>query len=195
MLADIIEAPHGQTHVMQHTFRCVLTALSEPLRPISLPVIKSPEGMNSGLWALILTLLDQDVSVCWPGMTESMRSNLLFHTGVRVTEIPEDADWLIVDAADPSTESILDRVSVGTHERPDTAASVIFLAAHDATDVLAEGPGFKDPQELKLALSESLVYRLIQNTQSYPLGFDSYLIQEQTVIGLPRSTRLMVRTD
>ncbi len=195
MLADIIEAPARQTHVMQQTFRCTLTALSEPLRPISLPVIPAPEGIDPGLWALILTILDQDVSVYWPHMTDSMRSNVLFHTGVQIAETPEVADWLILGASDPDLESILDKVSLGTHERPDTAASVVFLTTGDSTDVLAEGPGFKHPQELKIELSEALVYRLIQNNQRYPLGFDSMLIREQTLTGLPRSTRLMVRTD
>ena len=195
MIANIIEAPVRQTHLMQQTFRCALTALAEPLRPLSLPEVTAPEGIGMGLWALVLTLLDHDVTVYWPDMNESMRANLVFHTGVQIMEEPEKADWVVLHSDDLNAESVLDRVSIGTHERPDTATSVLILTSNASTDVLAEGPGFENPQELKVKLSKSLVCRLIQNNQKYPLGFDVFLVGEHSVAGLPRSTRLIVRTD
>ena len=195
MIANIIEAPARQTHLMQQTFRCALTALAEPLRPLSLPEVTAPEGIGMGLWAMVLTLLDHDVTVYWPDMNESMRANLVFHTGVQIMEEPEKADWVVLHSDDLNAESVLDRVSIGTHERPDTATSVLILTSNASTDVLAEGPGFENPQELKVKLSKSLVCRLIQNNQKYPLGFDVFLVGEHSVAGLPRSTRLMVRTD
>lgn len=195
MLANIIEAPFHQTHLMQQTFRCALSALAEPLRPLSLPEVTAPEGIGTALWAMVLTLLDHDVTVYWPNMNESMRANLVFHTGVQIAEEPEKANWVVLHADDPNAESVLDRVSIGTHERPDTATSILMLTSNASTDVLAEGPGFENPQELKVELSESLVYRVIQNNQQYPLGFDLFLVGEHSVTGLPRSTHLMVRTD
>ena len=195
MIANIIEAPARQTHLMQQTFRCALTALAEPLRPLSLPEVTAPEGIGMGLWAMVLTLLDHDVTVYWPDMNESMRANLVFHTSVQIMEEPEEADWVVLHSDDLNAESVLDRVFIGTHERPDTATSVLMLTSNASTDVLAEGPGFENPQELKVELSESLVSRLIQNSRQYPLGFDVFLVGEHSVAGLPRSTRLMVRTD
>ena len=195
MLANIIEGPARQTHLMQQTFRCALTALAEPLRPLSLPEVTAPEGIGMGLWAMVITLLDHDVTVYWPDMNKSMRANLVFHTGVQIMEEPEKVDWVVLHSDDPNAESVLDRVAIGTHERPDTATSVLMLTSNTSTDVLAEGPGFENPQELKVELSESLVYRLIQNNQQYPLGFDVFLVGEHSVTGLPRSTRLRVMTD
>ncbi|CAI8291742.1 MAG: Alpha-D-ribose 1-methylphosphonate 5-triphosphate synthase subunit PhnH [Gammaproteobacteria bacterium] len=195
MLTNIIEAPARQTHVMQQAFRHALSALAEPLRPLSLPEVTAPEGIGKGLWAMVLTLLDHDVTVHWPDMSDSMRANLVFHTGVRIAEEPEKADWVVLHSDDPNTESVLDRVSIGTHESPDTATSVLMMTSHASTDVLAEGPGFENPQELKVELPESLVSRVIQNNKQYPLGFDLFLVSDHTVAGLPRSTRLMVRTE
>ena len=95
MLANIIEAPSRQTRLMQQTFRCALSALAEPLRPLSLPEVTAPEGIGTALWAMVLTLLDHDVTVYWPDMNESMRANLVFHTAVQIMEEPEKADWVV----------------------------------------------------------------------------------------------------
>lgn len=195
MVMDIIEAPDRQTHLMQQTFRRALTALSEPLRPLVIPAIPAPPGIRSALWALVLTLLDRDVTVFWPGITATTQSNLMFHTGTRLTEMPEDADWLVLDVADPKAEQFLSRASIGCHERPDAAATILLLVSNDATEVLAQGPGFKDPTYLNLQLPESLVTRLIQNNHQYPLGVDCFLVTENSVSGLPRSTHLTMRTD
>ena len=195
MLTDFIARPHRQTPLLPQPFRRALTALSEPLRPLVLPAIPAPPGIRPALWALVLTLLDRDVTVFWPGITATTQSNLMFHTGTRLTEMPEDADWLVLDVADPKAEQFLSRASIGCHERPDAAATILLLASNDATEVLAQGPGFKDPTYLNLQLPESLVTRLIQNNHQYPLGVDCFLVTEHSVSGLPRSTRLTMRTD
>ena len=112
-----------------------------------------------------------------------------------MVDAPSDADWLVVSAESPETLSLLDAVSVGTHERPDLAASILFITGEEATDVVAEGPGILGTVEQRLPISHALASRLAQQSAIYPLGFDSYLVLEHAVIGLPRSTRFQVRVD
>lgn len=192
---SLMAAPAQPAQLMQKTFRAALTALSEPARAVPVPVIQAPEGVTPALWALVLTLLDQDVALYWPGASETIRANVLFHTGVKWVEDPQCADWVVLHADAPESLAILDAVSIGTHERPDTGASILFITGEETTDVLVEGPGLKSPTEQRLPLSEALAYRLGQQAKSYPLGFDSYFVSEQSVLGMPRSTRIVVRAD
>ena len=45
-MVAVIEAPEHQTLLMQQTFRAVLTALSEPLRAVSIPALPTPSWDN-----------------------------------------------------------------------------------------------------------------------------------------------------
>jgi alpha-D-ribose 1-methylphosphonate 5-triphosphate synthase subunit PhnH len=194
-LDHITPAPVAQTHLMQQTFRAALTALSEPLRPVPVDPCDAPSGLAPALWALILTLIDADVSLFFPSASAAAQANIQFHTRARLVETPEAADWVVLEAEAIQTPTWLDQVRRGTHERPDQSASVLFIVGDDRTDVLAEGPGFREPTELRAPAGEDLVFALIRNASDYPLGYDSYFVDESTVTGLPRSTRLVVRTD
>lgn len=195
MLTHIIPAPAEQTHLMQHAFRAALTALSEPLRPVTIDACEAPEGATSALWALLLTLVDADVCLFFPSASEALTANIQFHTRAQIVDAPEAADWLVLQAEALTTPTVLDHVRRGTHERPDQSASVLFIVGDDSTDVLAEGPGFREATELRVPVGEDLMFSLIRNIADYPLGYDSYFVDASTVTGLPRSTRLVVRTD
>jgi|OM-RGC.v1.016879943 phosphonate C-P lyase system protein PhnH len=194
-LDQIIPAPASQTHLMQHTFRAALTALSEPLRPVTIEPCEAPSELTPALWALMLTLIDADVSLCFPSASAAVQANIQFHTRAQLVETPQTADWVVLEAEALNTPGLLDQVRRGTHERPDQSASVLFIVGDDSTDVLAEGPGFREPTELRAPVGEDLVFALIRNAADYPLGYDSYFVDVSTVTGLPRSTRLVVRTD
>lgn len=191
----LIPAPANMAAMTQATFRAALTALSEPIRAVSVPTIPAPDGVRPALWALVLTVLDEDVSVFWPESSEVVHANLGFHTRVKRVDVPEAADWLILDAGSPETLATLDRARVGTEERPDLSASVVLMAGLEATDVVAEGPGIATRVEQRLPISSQIVERLAQQANTYPLGFDTYLVLAHAVIGLPRSTRLSLRAD
>lgn len=195
MLDQIIPAPSEQTHLMQQTFRAALTALSEPLRPVTVPTCEAPGDLFPAAWAFMLTLIDIDVSVYWPDASEALRANIQFHTRATLVDRADVADWIVLDAVSPANPKLLEQVRRGTHERPDQSASVVFLVKDEFTDILAEGPGLREATELRIPVSEDVAYALVRNTAEYPLGFDSYFIDSTTVTGLPRSTRLVVRTD
>lgn len=189
----LIPASADLVHITQATFRAALTALSEPMRALPVPSIVAPEDVSPALWAMVLTLLDEDVSLFWPECSDIVRANLGFHTRVRIVDTPEAADWLVLDARSPQTPDTLNAVRIGTAERPDLSASVLLMTDHQAVDVVAEGPGIATTVEQRLPISAQLAERLAQQANTYPLGFDTFLVSQQSVIGLPRSTRLVVR--
>lgn len=191
----LIPAPADLVQVTQATFRAALAALSEPMRALPVPVVEAPEGVRPALWAMVLTFLDADVSLFWPECSDVVRANLGFHTRVRIVDAPEAADWLVLDARFPQTRATLDAVRIGTAERPDLSASVLLVTDHEAVDVVAQGPGIATTAEQRLPISSQLAERLAQQVNTYPLGFDTFLVSQQSVIGLPRSTRLSVRID
>lgn len=190
-MVAVIEAPEQQSVLMQKTFRAVLTALSEPLRAVAVPALPTPPGVPTALWALILTLWDQDVSVWWPEADETLWYNTLFHTRVQKAATIETADWVVCSADHPETPQWLAQVAIGEFERPDQSASVLLLAGGSRTPVQGSGPGLSHPVEVQLAIPEPVVDRLVQNHAHYPLGFDTYVVLEHAVMGIPRSTRLV----
>jgi len=189
-MVAVIEAPADQPMLMQQTFRAVLTALAEPLRAVAVPAAPTPDGCESALWSMILTLWDQDVSVWWPGADEDLWYNMLFHTRVQRAAGPDTADWLVLDAEDERTAEWLSSVRTGSDERPDQSASVIFRVGSSRSPVVGSGPGLPHPAEILLPLPAALVECLQHNQARYPLGFDSYLVQPTSVMGIPRSTQL-----
>lgn len=189
-MVAVIEAPENQTRLMQQTFRAVLTALSEPLRAVSIPTLPTPEGATAALWAIALTLWDQDVSVWWPEADDGLWYNTLFHTRVTRAASIDQADWVVLFADHPETPHALSQVPMGADERPDQSASVLLLAGVSRTHVQGAGPGLSHPVEVQLALPEAVVNQLMLNHAHYPLGFDTYVVFDQAVMGLPRSTRL-----
>ena len=189
-MVAVIEAPEHQTLLMQQTFRAVLTALSEPLRAVSIPALPTPLGTTSALWAMALTLWDQDVSVWWPEADDDLWYNTLCHTRVMRAASIEQADWVVLSADHPDTPNRLGLVSIGVDERPDQSASVLLLASRSRTHVHGAGPGLLHPVEVQLPLPEAIVDQLMLNHARYPLGFDTYVVFDQAVMGLPRSTRL-----
>ena len=195
MSHGLIAAPEHLVQIAQQTFRAALTALSEPVRSVLVPSVTAPDGVMPAVWALVLSLFDDDIRVYWPDCPTHVRANVAFHTRAHMVDAPSDADWLVVSAESPEALSLLDAVSVGTHERPDLAASILFITGEEATDVVAEGPGILGTVEQRLPISHALASRLAQQSAIYPLGFDSYLVLEHAVIGLPRSTRFQVRVD
>lgn len=190
-MVAVIEAPEQQSTLMQQTFRAVLTALSEPLRAVAIPTLPTPPGAREALWAVVLTLWDEDVSVWWPEADDTLWYNTLFHTRVRRATSLEEADWVVCSADHPETSKWLSQVSIGVDERPDQAASVLLLAGDSRTPVQGSGPGLSHAVEVQLPLPEQVVDQLVQNHRRYPLGFDTYVVLDHAVLGIPRSTRLV----
>ena len=84
-------------HDAQQVFRTLLAAMAEPLLTRALPVLppEPPADLHPATAAALLTLLDGDVSLA-ADLAPATAEWLRFHTGVRLTDRPEEADFVLV---------------------------------------------------------------------------------------------------
>ncbi|MCC5651497.1 phosphonate C-P lyase system protein PhnH [Nostoc sp. XA013] len=178
-------------HDPQRTFRALLDANARPGTPYWITADMSvPLGLTPACGAACLTLLDLDV-VVWlqPSFADQVRAWLLFHTGCRFTQYPEEADFaLIQDLAGLPELSIF---SWGTAEKPEASTTLLVQVEsfEMGQPVMLTGPGILDQQAIAPTLPTHFWDLWMQNHQAYPQGVDVFLFTENAVMGLPRTAK------
>jgi len=204
----------------QQAFRLILKAMSEPGVPVIFDDEQftlsngQPFTVYSGIvagasYVLALTLLDQDVKV-WlsPDMERSAFSeNVRFHCGCQIVTDSESADFAWMSVDEWSTSSAY---KMGSNENPHQSATLVIqcgnviqcvddwqaLAAGrpgmtDALTLKLSGPGIKHTREIMVPELTVAHLQLLQaNHQLYPLGKDILLTSNNSLVALPRSTRV-----
>lgn len=156
-------------------FAAVLAALSRPGTIHDLP---------GGEGAVIDALLDGECRVHAVPDAEAA----VARTGARlapqarcdhaVMGAPEDAGWA-------------SRVPVGSQLHPEGGATVLLRARFDiGARLRLTGPGIDGAREVRVATADGLW--AARSVHVYPLGFDLLLIDGESLMGLPRSTRVEV---
>lgn len=179
----------------QQTFRATLDALALPLRPVRLSNLPERVGaLSPAAAAIALTLCDDDTPV-WLDATLSadpaVRSWLAFHTAAPVVE--DAADALFVFVSSPSAIPSRAALMIGTDEAPHVSATVVaVLDDTQGSDLLASGPGFKEPLVWSPpALPDGFLGEWHAAAHHFPSGIDLFFASEDTVTGLPRTTKLV----
>ena len=178
-----------RVHDAQHTFRAVLAAMSRPGWVKSIDVnLQPPEGLSAATAAVCLTLLDLDVQV-WlqPGFPQRSRDWLLFHTGCRLTENPERADFAVIWDGDHAPD--LAKFNPGTPEYPE-ASTTLFMQVESLNQgamVALQGPGILAEIMVSPQVSSTFWPQWRDNHRLYPLGVDVLCLSGDQVLGLPRS--------
>ena len=175
----------------QQTFRILLSAMAEPLLPRALPVLPPAlPGLKASTAAMLYTLADQEVRVWLPALPNETVSSLRFHTGMRVAELPEEADFIIIAAGMPLPDLLT--LKAGSAEYPDRSATLLIEVASFAEDqVEGSGPGFAAPRRFGAAgLPSGFWAEWQRNHARFPLGVDAVLITDTHIAGLPRSARI-----
>lgn len=177
----------------QRTFRAVLDALAHPGQRQTTGVnLRPPEGFSQAMAAVCLTLLDLDVAV-WlqPGL--ACRDWLVFHTGCRLTEQPQQADFAVVCDRTPSSIPPLMDINPGTPDYPEAATTVLYQL-QDLTQgppVTLRGPGIQQETTISPQVSADFWPQWQGNQQRYPLGVDVLFVAGNQVLGLPRSVQMV----
>ena len=174
-------------------FRALLTASSHPGRTVAaFGPGDYPESLGTTGFGAALTLLDPDTSVY---LSETVgdartRANLRFHCGCPIVEDPASADFAILTLAE--AESVLPKLSAGTPDYPDHSATALILVDGFTQDhtVRLTGPGIYKYKSLGMDAPDAFWTQLRENGDRYPLGFDTFLIADGEIVGLPRSTRI-----
>lgn len=191
MLTTQLPGFKDPVHGAQQTFRALLDALARPGIQQTTASLTPPEGLNPGCAAACLTLLDLETAV-WlqPGIAESARSWLLFHTGCRFTAQPQTADFALID--DVATMPNLEDFHWGTAAYPEASTSLLIQmpALEGAGSATLQGPGILDTITLRTPLDNDFWQQWQAMTANYPLGLDAWCFADRQVLGLPRTARL-----
>jgi alpha-D-ribose 1-methylphosphonate 5-triphosphate synthase subunit PhnH len=200
-MTTIAELPAGFADKVlsaQSTFRSVMDAMA---RPGSVGRVAADTGKPSrlmrGTAAIALTLFDHDTPI-WldPVLSETPEVTkwLKFHCGAPVIADPSICNFALV--ADMSGLPPLDRFALGTNEYPDRSTTLILQAdsLSQGREYLLRGPGIDGAASLRVALgAPDLFDRLAINAALFPRGIDVVLVHDDSLVAIPRTTRLTAR--
>jgi alpha-D-ribose 1-methylphosphonate 5-triphosphate synthase subunit PhnH len=177
----------------QRVFRAVLQAMARPGQIQLLD--RLPEGpmpLRPATAALALALLDLETPV-W--LSEDLRGAaahyLAFHTGAPQVDAIADARFIVIGHGEALPD--LAALDLGDAEYPERAASLVIQVERLAPERgrRLRGPGIAGQIDVAVeGLAESFWDAFALNRKRFPLGFDTFLVAGDAVLGLPRSTIL-----
>jgi alpha-D-ribose 1-methylphosphonate 5-triphosphate synthase subunit PhnH len=185
----------------QKNYRSLLQALSRPGRLVRFETLGFVSSWAAAL-AVAECLLDPEVSYCviGNGNTETLRRTITSATGARLESL-EVADFVFV--AGTSSHGGVHGAKRGTLERPEEGATIVYCLDSQPTNVSdrfrvrLSGPGIAETGGITPEMGGIPVVEfraLMAVNDDYPLGIDAFFIRPSgEVMGLPRSTRILVR--
>ncbi len=187
-------------HDSQRVYRQLLSAMAEPgtFAEVSGAPLPPPEAaVGAACWATLLTLCDLDTRV-WvtPELDAAgLGEAVAFHTGARLTERPDEADFALVTPAtlEGSAEREAPAFQEGSDTYPDRSTTLlVVLDCLDATGPWTlSGPGIPGVRRLDVGQGgEALMTRLAANRARFPRGLDAILTCGTRLAAVPRSTRI-----
>jgi alpha-D-ribose 1-methylphosphonate 5-triphosphate synthase subunit PhnH len=198
-MTSVAELPAGFADKVlsaQSTFRSVMDAMARPgsIRRIA-STAGTPAAMMRGTAAIALTLFDHDTPVWLDGRmsaTADVAKWLKFHTSAPVVTDSSIASFALV--GDPENLPALDRFAFGSNEYPDRSTTLILQveSLRHGPVVELQGPGIDGMAELRASLQpRDLFERLAINTTLFPRGIDVVLVHGDSIVAIPRTTRLV----
>jgi alpha-D-ribose 1-methylphosphonate 5-triphosphate synthase subunit PhnH len=178
----------------QSVFRGVLTALSRPGNVVDLvDTVSAPSPLVVGAAAIVVALVDS-TSPVW--LDEVLSGGaapawIAFQTGARIVSEPEKAAFALI--GDPLAMPDFSVFAEGTAEYPDRSSTLVVQVASltGGPGLVLKGPGIKDLMNISPhPLPADFVARMRANRALFPRGVDLILVAGQSILGLPRSTRV-----
>jgi alpha-D-ribose 1-methylphosphonate 5-triphosphate synthase subunit PhnH len=179
----------------QSTFRSVMSAMARPgsVQPIAVSV-GAPDGMMRGTAAVALTLFDHDTPIWLDGAmaaTSEVARWLKFHTSGPVVGDASIASFALI--GDAKNLPALDRFAFGSNEYPDRSTTLIVQVESLSQGAAYElrGPGIDDTAILQATIQpRDLFARLAINAALFPRGIDVVLVDDASIVAIPRTTRI-----
>ncbi len=200
-MTTIAELPAGFADKVlsaQSTFRSVMDAMARPgsVQQV-VAAVGTPTSIMRGTAAIALTLFDHDTPI-WldPKLSETseVAKWLKFHSGAPVLEDPSICSFALI--GNGSALPDLSRFSFGTNEYPDRSTTLILQVdslKHGSAYEL-RGPGIDGTAMLRAMIEPAdLFERLAVNEQLFPRGIDVVLVSGDSIVAIPRTTRLVAR--
>ena len=198
-MTTIAEMPAGFADKVlsaQSTFRSVMDAMARPgsVQQV-VATVGTPGPMMRGTAAIALTLFDHDTPI-WLDAKMSETSEvakwLKFHSGAPVVEDPSICHFALI--GDASVLPDLSRFSFGSNEYPDRSTTLILQVESLARGRTYElrGPGIDGTASLRATIEpKDLFQRLSINETLFPRGIDVVLVSGESIVAIPRTTRLV----
>ncbi|HLB97375.1 MAG TPA: phosphonate C-P lyase system protein PhnH [Acetobacteraceae bacterium] len=170
----------------QATFRAVLDAMARPgtLHRAG-QGLTPPAPLDPATAAVLLTLVDHDTALWLDPAMAPARDWIAFHCGAGFAAAMGDAAFaLALELPD------LVSLSPGTHEQPETAATLILQVGSltEGTRYRLRGPGLQATGHLSVrGLPADFVAIWHGNRAGFPLGVDLVLCAGTSLAALPRS--------
>jgi alpha-D-ribose 1-methylphosphonate 5-triphosphate synthase subunit PhnH len=182
----------------QSTFRSVMDAMA---RPGSVQRVVASAGfpvpLMRGTAAIALTLFDHDTPI-WLDARMSETSDvtkwLKFHSGAPVVRDSSIASFALI--GDAAALPSLERFSFGSNEYPDRSTTLIVQLESLAEGATVElcGPGIDGRATIQAAIEPAdLFERLMVNEKLFPRGIDVVLVADDSIVAIPRTTRLVTK--
>jgi alpha-D-ribose 1-methylphosphonate 5-triphosphate synthase subunit PhnH len=182
----------------QSTFRSVMDAMA---RPGSVQRVVASAGfpvpLMRGTAAIALTLFDHDTPI-WLDARMSETSDvtkwLKFHSGAPVVRDSSIASFALI--GDAAALPSLERFSFGSNEYPDRSTTLIVQLESLAKGATVElcGPGIDGRATIQAAIEPAdLFERLMVNEKLFPRGIDVVLVADDSIVAIPRTTRLVTK--
>ncbi len=174
---------------MRETFLALMWSFSYPGRVHHLPTAAA-----DAFAAIADTLLDLETSYFCP---DAALAVTLAGTGARSLP-PEQAAYHFYPALDHAALAFITRANVGTLTYPDQGATLIIGAALNSGPVYPlQGPGIAPDRVQTLQVGGmdaawAAFWKARSAANRYPLGWDIYLVDGSQVVGLPRTTHLIL---
>jgi alpha-D-ribose 1-methylphosphonate 5-triphosphate synthase subunit PhnH len=198
-MTTIAELPPGFVDKVlsaQSTFRSVMDAMARPgsVQRI-VPMAGTAGPMMRGTAAIALTLFDHDTPL-WLDARMSESSDVLkwlkFHTGAPVIQDSSIAAFALI--SDGTLLPAFERFALGTNEYPDRSTTVIIQveSLDSGRSFELRGPGIDGVATLQASIKPfDLFERLRFNETLFPRGIDLVLVADDSVVAVPRTTRVV----
>jgi len=180
----------------QRIFRAVLAALSRPGVPqtlADLPQAPLPLCVASG--AVLLALADYETAVWLQSSSPEACAWLRFHCGAPLVDTPTEAVFAVIDQ--PHTMPPLAAFAQGLPEYPDRSATlIVHSTGFSDRGLRLTGPGIAGECRLGVEGLAPEFWRAWRSQQAHaPLGVDLLFVNGDSVLGMPRSTRVDVERE
>lgn len=175
-------------HDAQACFRAVLDAMAHPGRIAHVTGVLAPAPLGAAAGAVLLSLVDHETSLWLDADAMPARRWIEFHCGAGVVTEPDGCAFAMGLALPDLT-----RLPVGTHELPETSATVICQVAAFGTGARfrLSGPGLREPAALTVnGLPRDFVTIWRRNHALFPRGIDLILCAGDQLTALPRTVAI-----
>lgn len=199
MMSMVSDLPAGLADPViaaQSTFRAVMEAMARPgsIQRVTVDV-GVPAGLMRATAAIALALFDHDTPI-WldPKLAAApdIAAWLKFHAGAPVVAEAANAGFALV--ADGASLPNLESFALGSGEYPDRSTTLILQVENlsEGRDYALRGPGIGGTARLRAKIApENLFDRLAINETLFPRGIDVVLIHGDSMVAIPRTTRLV----